>query len=73
MLGRLRMDVETAIRHYGTLVKHVFSHSKGRPGVRYAGRSRFDLIASDGGTKTARAATPPNTQIEGFSLYKTVY
>jgi len=43
------------------------------PYVRYAGRSRFDLIASDGGTKTAWAATPPNTQIEGFSLYKTVY
>ena len=41
--------------------------------VRYAERSRFDLIASDGGTKTARAATPSNTQIEGFSLYKTVY
>jgi len=32
MLGRLRMDVETAIRHYGTLVKYVFSHPKGRPG-----------------------------------------
>jgi len=26
------MDVETAIRHYGTLVKYVFSHPKGRPG-----------------------------------------
>jgi len=26
------MDVDTAIRHYGTLVKHVFSHPKGRPG-----------------------------------------
>ena len=37
-------------------------------GLRYAGRSRFDLIASDGGTKTARAATTSNTQIEGFSL-----
>jgi len=32
MLGRLRMDVDTAIKHYGTLVKHVFSHPKGRPG-----------------------------------------
>ena len=32
MLGRLRMDVETAIKYYGTLVKHVFSHPKGRPG-----------------------------------------
>ena len=26
------MDVDTAIRHYGTLVKDVFSHPKGRPG-----------------------------------------
>jgi len=26
------MDVETAIRYYGTLVKQVFSHPKGRPG-----------------------------------------
>ena len=26
------MDVDTAIKHYGTLVKHVFSHPKGRPG-----------------------------------------
>ena len=32
MLGRLRMDVETAIKHYGTIVKQVFSHPKGRPG-----------------------------------------
>ena len=32
MLGCLRMDVETAIKHYGTLVKYVFSHPKGRPG-----------------------------------------
>ena len=38
----------------------------------YAGGSRFDLIASDGG-KTARATTPSNTQIEGFWLHKTVY
>jgi len=26
------MDVDTAITYYGTLVKHVFSHPKGRPG-----------------------------------------
>jgi len=32
MLGRLRMDIDTAIKHYATLVKHVFSHPKGRPG-----------------------------------------
>jgi len=32
MLGRLRMDVETAIQHYDTVVKLVFSHPKGRPG-----------------------------------------
>jgi len=32
MLGRLRMDVDVAIKHYSTLVKHVFSHQKGRPG-----------------------------------------
>ena len=32
MLGRLRMDVETAINHYATLVKQVFSCPKGRPG-----------------------------------------
>ena len=32
MLGQLRMDVDKAIKHYGTLVKHVFSHPKGRPG-----------------------------------------
>ena len=32
MLGRLRMDIDTAIKHYGTLVKQVFSYPKGRPG-----------------------------------------
>jgi len=32
MLGRLRMDIGTAIKHYDTMVKHVFSHPKGRPG-----------------------------------------
>jgi len=32
MLGRLRMDVETAIKYYDTMVKQVFSHPKGRPG-----------------------------------------
>ena len=32
MLGRLRMDVDTAIKHYDTMVKHVFSNPKGRPG-----------------------------------------
>jgi len=32
MLGRLRMDVDTAIKHYDTVVKHVFSHPKGGPG-----------------------------------------
>jgi len=32
MLDRLRMDVDTAIKHYCTLVKHVFCHPKGRPG-----------------------------------------
>jgi len=26
------MDVETAIKQYDTMVKQVFSHSKGRPG-----------------------------------------
>ena len=26
------MDVNMAIKHYGTLMKHVFSHLKGRPG-----------------------------------------
>jgi len=26
------MDVDTAIKHYGILVKDVFSHPKGRPG-----------------------------------------
>jgi len=26
------MDIDTAIKHYGTLVKHIFSHPKGRPG-----------------------------------------
>jgi len=32
MLGRLRMDVDTAIKNYDTIVKHVFSNPKGRPG-----------------------------------------
>jgi len=32
MLGRLRVDVETAIKYYSTMVKDVFSHRKGRPG-----------------------------------------
>ena len=26
------MDVDTTIKHYCILVKHVFSHPKGRPG-----------------------------------------
>jgi len=26
------MDIDTAIKYYDTLVKHVFSHPKGRPG-----------------------------------------
>jgi len=33
MLGRLQIDVDIAIRHYDALVKHVFSHPKGRPGA----------------------------------------
>jgi len=36
MLGRLRMDVDTAIKHYGTLVKHVFSRPK-----RWQGEGKF--------------------------------
>jgi hypothetical protein len=28
MLGRLRMDVDTAIKHYDDLAKHVFSDMK---------------------------------------------
>jgi len=34
MLGRLQMDVDTAIKHYDTMVKTVFSNPKGRPGNR---------------------------------------
>jgi len=26
------MDIDTAIKHYHTLVKHIFSHPKERPG-----------------------------------------
>jgi len=36
MLGRLRMDVDTAIKHYDTLAKHVFSHPK-----RWKGEGKF--------------------------------
>jgi len=36
MLGRLRMDVDIAIRHYDTLAKHVFSHPK-----RWKGEGKF--------------------------------
>jgi len=36
MLGRLRMDVDTAIKHYDILVKHVFSHPK-----RWHGEGKF--------------------------------
>jgi len=36
MLGRLRMDIDTAIKHYGILVKHVFSHPK-----RWQGEGKF--------------------------------
>jgi len=32
MLGRLRMDIDTTIQRYDTMVKQVFSHPKGRPG-----------------------------------------
>jgi len=32
MLGRLRMDVDTAIKHYDTMVKNVLSHPKRRLG-----------------------------------------
>jgi len=36
MLGRLRMDVDAAIKHYNTLAKHVFSHPK-----RWQGNEKF--------------------------------
>jgi len=36
MLGRLRMDVDTAIKHYDILAKYVFSHPK-----RWQGEGRF--------------------------------
>jgi len=36
MLGRLRMDVDTAIKHYDVLAKHVFSHPK-----RWQGEGKF--------------------------------
>jgi len=36
MLGRLRMDVDTAINHYNNLAKHVFSHPK-----RWQGDGKF--------------------------------
>jgi len=36
MLGRLRMDVDTAIKHYNVLAKHVFSHPK-----RWQGEGKF--------------------------------
>jgi len=36
MLGRLRMDVDAAIKHYDTLAKHVFSHPK-----RLRGEEKF--------------------------------
>ena len=36
MLGRLRMDVDAAIRHYIELTKHVFSDPK-----RWGGNSKF--------------------------------
>ena len=32
MLGRLRMDVDTTIKHYDIMVTHVFSDLKGRLG-----------------------------------------
>jgi len=36
MLGRLRMDIDTAIKHYDRLVKHVFSQPK-----RWRGDGKF--------------------------------
>jgi hypothetical protein len=36
MLGRLRMDVDTAIKHYDDLAKHVFSDPK-----RWGGDGKF--------------------------------
>ena len=36
MLGRLRMDVDTAIKHYSTLTEHVFSQPK-----RWKGEGKF--------------------------------
>jgi len=36
MLGRLQMDVDTAIKDYNTLAKHVFSHPK-----RWMGEGKF--------------------------------
>jgi len=36
MLGRLRMDIDTAIKHYDALAKHVFSHPK-----RWKGEGKF--------------------------------
>jgi len=39
MLGRLRMDVDAAIKHYNELTKSVFSDPK-----RWAGDSRFKAV-----------------------------
>jgi len=48
MLGRLRMDVNIAIKHYNALAKHVFSHPK-----RWQGGGKFKATRLEEAIKAA--------------------
>ena len=48
MLGRLRMDVDTAIEHYDDLAKHVFSDPK-----RWGGEAKFKAAKLEEAVKSA--------------------
>ena len=46
MLGRLRMDIDTAIRHYDNLAEHVFSDQKKWGDERFKTRKLEDAVKS---------------------------
>jgi len=57
MLGRLRMDVETAIKHYDVLAKHVFSHPK-----RWRGDGKFKATRLEEAVKAMVRETTGNSE-----------
>ena len=57
MLGRLRMDVDTAIKHYDDLAKQVFSNMK-RYGDRFKAKKLEEVIKDVVKTVTGDSESP---------------